>query len=111
MMSYYSGQPFYYQYSPYQYYGMNYAYPLYGYGYSYYGLPLGYAYAYPAMPVTYDAALQDPRGEHRVGNCLMVCQWNSPIPLSFEASYRNSNELRLWTVHVRCNGWMPNAIW
>jgi hypothetical protein len=67
---------------------MSYGYPMGGYGGSYYGLPLGYAY-YPSMytpsvypyggavtmpspPVTYAPAL--PRGEHRVGNCLMICQ-------------------------------------
>ena len=52
-----------YQYSsPYQYYPYNY------YGLSY-GLPLGYVYGSPAL-----ATPAYPRGEHRVGNCLMICQ-------------------------------------
>ena len=63
-----------YQYSPYQYYGyppyMSYPsygyYPFYGY-YPSYGLPLGYVYSEPI-------AFGYPRGEHRVGNCLMICQ-------------------------------------
>ncbi len=57
-------------YSPYQYYG----YPSYGYWYAYYGLPLGYVYTYPSGPMMYGAAPQYSRGEHRVGNCLMICQ-------------------------------------
>ena len=60
----------YYGYWPYQYYGFPYNYPSYGYWYPSYGLPLGYVYAYPG----YGAAVQYPRGEHRVGNCLMICQ-------------------------------------
>ena len=60
----------YYGYWPYQYYGMWYNYPSYGYWYPSYGLPLGYVYAYPG----YAAAAQYPRGEHHVGNCLMICQ-------------------------------------
>lgn len=65
----------YYQYSPYQYSGLSYGYPYYGYWYPSYGLPLGYAYTYPAPPIIYaSAAPQYPRGEHRVGNCLMICQ-------------------------------------
>jgi len=64
---------FYGYYSPYQYYGVTYGYPVYGYGFPYYGLPLGYAYT--SAPVIYGAvAPQYPRGEHRVGNCLMICQ-------------------------------------
>lgn len=61
-------------YSPYQYSGMTYGYPLCGYGFAYYGLPLGYAYTYPSPPTFYAAGPQYPRGEHRVGNCLMICQ-------------------------------------
>ena len=61
-------------YSPYQYSGMTYGYPFSGYGFAYYGLPLGYAYTYPSQPVYFAAAPQYLRGEHRVGNCLMICQ-------------------------------------
>jgi hypothetical protein len=71
-MCYYCGCYPYGYYSPYQYY--QYGYPAYGYWYPYYGLPLGYVYTYPSAPVMYGAALQYPRGEHRVGNCLMICQ-------------------------------------
>jgi len=70
----YGGTPIYYQYSPYQFYGVNFGYPLYGYWYPSYGLPVGYAYVNPALPLVYGSAPQCPRGEHRVGNCLMVCQ-------------------------------------
>lgn len=69
-------------YSPYPYQGYpyqgvtTYGYPMQWYGSSYYGLPLGYVYTYPSAPapVMYGAAPQYPRGEHRVGNCLMICQ-------------------------------------
>jgi len=74
MCHYCSGYPSYPYYSPYQYYGMSYGYPYSGYGFPYYGLPLGYAYTYPSQPVYFAAAPQYPRGEHRVGNCLMICQ-------------------------------------
>jgi hypothetical protein len=66
----------YYGYAPYP------AYPMYGYGYSapYYGysspsyaLPYGYVYSDAYSPTPY-AALSYPRGEHRVGNCVMICQ-------------------------------------
>ena len=55
---------------------MTYGYPMYGYGYPSYGFPLGYAYTYPGAPAFYGAAAsaQYPRGEYRVGNCLMICQ-------------------------------------
>ena len=61
------GYPYSY-YSPYQYYGYPpyMAYPSYSY-YPSYGLPLGYVYSGPF-------AYGYPRGEHRVGNCLMICQ-------------------------------------
>lgn len=62
-------------YSPY-YQGFSYGYPYAGYGFPYYGLPLGYSYPYPApvaAPVV-AAAPALPRGEHRVGNCLCICQ-------------------------------------
>lgn len=69
------GSPYYYPYSPYQYSGLSYGYPYYGYWYPSYGLPLGYAYTYPTPPMFYASAEpQLPRGEHRVGNCLMICQ-------------------------------------
>ena len=42
------------------------------YNYAYYGLPLGYVYTSPAPMI--EPSLQYPRGEHRVGNCLMICQ-------------------------------------
>ena len=81
MCQYCSGYPSYPYYSPYQNYGMNYGnygmnygYPYSGYGFPYYGLPLGYAYTYPTPPAVYAAAPGLPRGEHRVGNCLMICQ-------------------------------------
>ena len=71
----------YYGYAPYP------AYAMYGYGYGYgysspyygyysspsYGLPYGYVYSGGYSPTPY-AALGYPRGEHRVGNCLMICQ-------------------------------------
>jgi hypothetical protein len=38
-----------------------------------YGLPFGYVYSGAYSPTPY-AALGYPRGEHRVGNCLMICQ-------------------------------------
>ncbi|MGA8903644.1 MAG: hypothetical protein WB661_01405 [Candidatus Bathyarchaeia archaeon] len=67
----------YYGYAPYP------AYPMYGYGYSSpsygyysspsYGLPFGYVYSGAYSPTPY-AALGYPRGEHHVGNCLMICQ-------------------------------------
>jgi len=69
-----------YQYSPYQYYGYPgyMAYPSYGYYPSpSYGLPLGYVYlgscgaCGPYGP--YGGYGGYPRGEHRVGNCLMIC--------------------------------------
>ena len=67
--------------SPYQYvglsYGMPYGYPnMYDWGCNYYGLPFGYAYAGgPAMAPPYAAmAPGHPRGEYKVGNCLMICQ-------------------------------------
>lgn len=68
---------------------MTYGYPYAGYNYPYYGIPLGYAYANPCAPLTYPAAVAAapvapvapvalvpayPRGEYRVGNCLMICQ-------------------------------------
>lgn len=74
MCYYCSYYPYYHSYSPYQYSGMTYGYPFSGYGFAYYGLPLGYAYTYPSQPVYFAAAPQYPRGEHRVGNCLMICQ-------------------------------------
>ena len=55
-------------------------YPYYGYPVTYasypsYGLPLGYTYAIPVAPPVYFAAEPSlPRGEHRVGNCWMICQ-------------------------------------
>lgn len=71
-MCYYCGcNPSYYW--PYVYYGAAYAYPLYGYTYAYYGLPSGYVYTLPSPPVFYTPVVQYPRGEHRVGNCLMIC--------------------------------------
>jgi hypothetical protein len=77
-MSYcYDYGPYYYgyQYSPYQSYGYTWGYPAYGYVYPYYGFPLGYSYTLPSPPVFYGAVVpQSPRGEYRVGNCLMICQ-------------------------------------
>lgn len=64
--------PYYYYYSPYSYYGMTYGYPWCGYSFAYYGLPFGYTYTYPGA--FYSLAPQYPRGEHRVGNCLLICQ-------------------------------------
>jgi hypothetical protein len=67
-----------YPYSPYSYPGYSYGYPPTGYGSPYYGLPLGYTYSYPvpaAFPAPVVAAAPMlPRGEHRVGNCLCICQ-------------------------------------
>jgi hypothetical protein len=75
IMCYYcSYYPYYHSYSPYQYSSMTYGYPFSGYGFAYYGLPLGYAYTYPSPPTFYAAGPQYSRGEHRVGNCLMICQ-------------------------------------
>jgi hypothetical protein len=64
------------QYSPYQNCGVTYGYPMYQYNFPYYGFPLGYAYAYTSpTPLTYYSATpQYPRGEHRIGNCLLICQ-------------------------------------
>ena len=50
--------------------------------YASYGIPLGYAYAPPLpppvpalpAPAAYLAAPPLARGEHKVGNCLMICQ-------------------------------------
>lgn len=61
------------------------AYPLYQYPTTYasypgYGIPLGYAYAPPvdsafaAPPAYFFGAAGLPRGEHKVGNCLIICQ-------------------------------------
>jgi len=63
-------------YSPYQYYGFTWGYPAYGYAYPYYGMALGYAYTLGNPPVYYAGAVGPayPRGEYRVGNCLMICQ-------------------------------------
>ncbi len=84
-------------YSPYQNFGYPSTYPSYpsypgfgsyaGYGnygnfgnygnYASYGLPSGYAYApsFASMaPPAYFAAPGIQRGEHKVGNCLMICQ-------------------------------------
>ena len=65
----YCGCGYPYSYSPYQYYGYQpyMAYPSFSYYPLSYGLPLGYVYS---GPFTYGY----PRGEHRVGNCLMICQ-------------------------------------
>jgi heme/copper-type cytochrome/quinol oxidase subunit 1 len=63
-MSYYCG---YYPYYPY--YG-----GMYSYAFPYYGYPAGYVYTLPTLPVVYTAVPQFQRGEHRVGNCLMICQ-------------------------------------
>ena len=54
--------------------------------YASYGIPMGYAYA-PTAPTAYFAAAPPvaapalpalapaiPRGEYRVGSCLMICQ-------------------------------------
>lgn len=57
----------YYGYAPYP------VYPIYGYAFPSYGLPVGYVYSGGYSQTQY-AALAYPRGEHRVGNCLMVCQ-------------------------------------
>jgi hypothetical protein len=65
------GYPQYPYYSPYQY-SPTYAYPVMAYNYAYYGLPLGYVYTSPTPMVT--TVYQYPRGEHQVGNCLMICQ-------------------------------------
>lgn len=66
-----------YQYSPYQYYGYpSYmTYPSYGYYPSpSYGLPLGYVYLGACDAYgPYGGYGGYPRGEHRVGNCLMIC--------------------------------------
>ena len=56
----------YYGYAPYP------AYPAYSYSLPSYGLPIGYVYSGAYSPMPY-AALGYPRGEYRVGNCLMVC--------------------------------------
>ncbi|MGA3404350.1 MAG: hypothetical protein ABSD49_01310 [Candidatus Bathyarchaeia archaeon] len=66
------GYPQYPYYSPYPYYYPTYAYPLTAYNYAYYGLPVGYVYTSPTPLVA--TSLQYPRGEHHVGNCLMICQ-------------------------------------
>lgn len=63
---------YYYGYYPYVYYSP-YVYPAYGYAAPYYGLPLGYAYTTPGA--VYGTVMpQYPRGEYRIGNCLMICQ-------------------------------------
>ena len=81
IMCYYCGSYPHYQYPittqyypPTQYSGPAYVYPPYGYTLPYYALPLGYAITLPSPPIFYTSVPRWQRGEHRVGNCLMICQ-------------------------------------